>query len=116
MPRANKSKRPQLRRAQNSPGPFALASANGSAIRMQVLEANHWVDVHTRCHTEDGMKRIYKAFLKDNALPHRSVEPVCGMRIITVHFEHLGAFPRKSPNGALCDGDEPPQTLKSKQS
>lgn len=71
-----------------------LAVLRFMTIQMQILQFNHWIDVHTRCQTKAGMKRIYKAFVKENTL----VDPVCGMRIITVHFEHLGAFPRKTPD------------------
>lgn len=68
---------------------------------MQVLENNHWVDVHTRCQTQSGMERIYKSFLEENKLPHKANEPVCGMRIITIHFEHLGKLPRKARARAI---------------
>jgi len=52
---------------------------------MQVLEDGHWIDVSTRAKAPHGMKRIYKKMCQENPKG-----PPYGMRIITVHFEHLG--------------------------
>jgi hypothetical protein len=59
---------------------------------LQVLEDGHWIDVCTRARTEEGMKRAYQKMCRENTkgAPY-------GMRIITVHFEHLGRFSNKSP-------------------
>ncbi|MDE2103844.1 MAG: hypothetical protein KGL39_41790 [Patescibacteria group bacterium] len=62
---------------------------------MQVLESRHWIDVHTRCKTDEGMKRIYRQMLNANKTAEKQCNPIiCGMRIITVHFQALGVVPK----------------------
>lgn len=36
--------------------------------------------------------------------------------VFKAKYKLTDCYERKHPNGALCDGDEPPQTLKPKQS
>lgn len=61
-------------------------------LTMQILEDGHWLDVHTRAKTLDGMKRVYRTMCRENprGAPY-------GMRAITVHFEHLGRLRSRTP-------------------
>lgn len=51
----------------------------------QVLWDNRWIDVVTRARSREGMKRAYRKMCRE-----AGVGPPYGMRIVTVHFEHLG--------------------------
>ena len=70
------------------------------AKRMQILEEGHWIDVDTRATTPAGFERIYKRLCRENGDRLGRGQPVvCGMRIITRHFECLGQLTsKKSPN------------------
>lgn len=58
---------------------------------MQILEGGHWLDVHTRARTDEGMRRVYRQMCRE-----KPQGPPYGFRIITVHEEHLGRFPHRS--------------------
>ena len=58
-------------------------------MKMQILQNNNWVDVWTRARTIEGKIRVYKRFLRENK---NGSPPVCGMRLITIHGEHLGVI------------------------
>jgi hypothetical protein len=68
---------------------------------MQILEDGHWLDVATRARTEDGMTRVYRRMCRENPKG-----PPYGMRIITVHFEHLGWFSSGQSLAAVRQQDE----------
>lgn len=55
------------------------------SLTMQVLEDGAWRDVVTRARDEKGMKRLYARLCNEN--PSRAPY---GLRIVTVHLEHLG--------------------------
>ena len=66
------------------------------AKRMQILEGCCWIDVDTRAKSQAGFERIYKQMCRFNPDRLECGQPVvCGMRIITRHFECLGQLPSK---------------------
>lgn len=58
--------------------------------QLEILEDGHWVPVVTRARTRKGMTRVYRDICRENPKG-----PPYGMRIVTVHFEHLGRFSKR---------------------
>lgn len=93
-PPNNQERHDMSETTDNSQAGGRCAPALGSGLLMQVLEDQRWVDVHNRCgvRSVEHAKRIYRRFLRDNE-KNPTQPPVCGMRVISVHFEWLGHLP-----------------------
>lgn len=64
-----------------------LCSPLPAGTQLHVLDHGAWEEVWTRARTTAGMIRVYKAMCRANPSG-----PPYGMRIVTVHMEHLGRF------------------------
>lgn len=58
---------------------------------MQILDEGHWIDLISNARTDEGRKRVYRRMCRENPKG-----PPYGMRIITVHCEHLGRLKEKN--------------------
>ena len=67
-----------------------LNATTGSADYrlLQILDDARWIDVICRARSDEGFKRVYRRLCRANPKG-----PPYGMRIITVHCEHLGRLP-----------------------
>lgn len=54
-------------------------------LTMQILDDGAWIDVMTRARDEKGMKRLYARMCNE-----RPFGPPYGLRLVFLHFEHLG--------------------------